>query len=104
SIYIDNIKVESSILSVSENTLDRAISMYPNPATSNVDVVINTTIGNTYQIELLNSIGQSISKTKETRFNANARQKLDVSQYGTGLYFVRITIGNQTLTKKLIVN
>ncbi|MGH1385170.1 S8 family serine peptidase [Kordia sp.] len=103
STYIDNIKVETT-LSVGENTLERAISMYPNPAKSNVDVVINTTIGNTYEIELLNSIGQTITKTKETRFNARAQQKLDVSKYGTGLYFVKITVGNQTVTKKLIVN
>ena len=101
--YIDNIKVETT-LSVSENSLERAISMYPNPAKSNVDIVINTTIGNTYEIELLNSIGQTITKTEETRFNARAQQKLDVSKYGTGLYFVKITVGNQTVTKKLIVN
>ena len=104
SMYIDNIKVESSILSIDENTLESAISMYPNPAKSNVDIVINTTIGNTYEIELLNSIGQTITKTEETRFNARAQQKLDVSKYGTGLYFVKITVGNQTVTKKLIVN
>jgi len=103
SIYIDNIRVETT-LSVGENTLDRAISMYPNPAKSNVDVIINTTLGNTYEIELLNSIGQTITKIKETRFNARAQQKLDVSKYGTGLYFVKIKVGDQSITKKLIVN
>ena len=78
--------------------------MYPNPASSNVDIIINTTIGNTYEIELLNSLGQSISKIEETRFNARAQQNLDVSQYGTGLYFVKIKVGDQVVTKKLIVN
>jgi subtilisin family serine protease len=101
--YIDNLRVETT-LSVGENELEGAISMYPNPATSNVDVVINTTVGNTYEIELLNSIGQTITKIEETRFNASARQKLDVSRYGTGLYFVKIKVGNQMVTKKLIVN
>ena len=104
NMYIDNIRVQSSTLSVAENTLEKAISMYPNPASSNVDVVINTTVGNTYEIELLNSIGQTVSKIKETRFNATAKQRLDVSQYGTGLYFVKIKVGNQMVTKKLIVN
>ncbi|WP_298417892.1 S8 family serine peptidase [uncultured Kordia sp.] len=103
STFIDNIAIEST-LSVAENALERAISMYPNPAKSNVDIIINTTIGNTYEIELLNSLGQSISKTQETRFSARAQQSLDVSQYGTGLYFVKIKVGDQVATKKLIVN
>ncbi|MBC8756914.1 S8 family serine peptidase [Kordia sp. YSTF-M3] len=103
STFVDNI-ILTKTLSVGENALDRSISMYPNPASSNVDIIINTTIGNTYEIELLNSLGQSISKIEETRFNARAQQNLDVSQYGTGLYFVKIKVGDQVVTKKLIVN
>jgi len=103
STFIDNI-VLTKTLSVGENALEKAISMYPNPAKSNVDIIINTTIGNTYEIELLNSLGQSISKIEETRFSARAQQNLDVSQYGTGLYFVKIKVGDQVVTKKLIVN
>ena len=103
STIIDNIELQST-LSVEENALERAIAMYPNPASSNVDIVINTSTGNTFEIELLNSIGQTITKIEETRFNARAQQKLDVSQYGTGLYFVKIKVGDQSVTKKLIVN
>ncbi|WP_046755276.1 S8 family serine peptidase [Kordia jejudonensis] len=103
STFVDNISIEST-LSVGENALESAISMYPNPAKSNVDIIINTTIGNTYEVELLNSLGQSISKIEETRFSARAQQRLDVSAYGTGLYFVKIKVGDQVVTKKLIVN
>ncbi len=103
STFIDNVRVEGT-LSVQENSLASAIAMYPNPASNNVDVVINTTIGNTYEIELFNSIGQTISKINETRFNATARQKIDVSRFETGLYFVKIKIGDQSVTKKLMVN
>lgn len=103
STFVDNISIEST-LSVAENTLERAISMYPNPAKSNVDIIINTTIGNTYEIELLNSLGQSISKIQETRFSVRAQQNIDVSKFGTGLYFVKIKVGDQVATKKLIVN
>ncbi|WP_298515185.1 S8 family serine peptidase [uncultured Kordia sp.] len=103
STFVDNIELQST-LSVGENTLARAIAMYPNPAKSNVDIVINTSVGNTYEIELMNSLGQTITKIEETRFNARATQNLDVSQYGTGLYFVKVKVGNQSVTKKLIVN
>ncbi|WP_114905156.1 S8 family serine peptidase [Kordia sp. SMS9] len=103
STFIDDIRVETT-LSLGENTLEKAITMYPNPATNNVDIAINTTIGNTYEIELLNSIGQTITKINETRFSASAQQKLDVSGFDTGLYFVKIKVGDQVVTKKLIVN
>ncbi|EDP96827.1 S8 family serine peptidase [Kordia algicida OT-1] len=103
STFVDNITLTKT-LSVGENALDKAIALYPNPAKSNVDVIINTNIGNTYEIELMNSIGQTISKIEETRFSARAQQRLDVSQYGTGLYFVKIKVGDQVVTKKLIVN
>ena len=103
STFIDNI-VLTRTLSVGENALEKAISMYPNPARNNVDIIINTTVGNTYEIELLNSLGQSISKIEETRFSARAQQNIDVSKFGTGLYFVKIKVGDQVITKKLIVN
>ncbi|MEM6721491.1 MAG: S8 family serine peptidase [Bacteroidota bacterium] len=103
STYVDNIRVEGT-LSVRENNLAKAITIYPNPASSDVDVLINTTVGNTYEIELLNSIGQTITKIDETRFNATAQQRLNVGSLGTGVYFVKIKVGDQMITKKLIVN
>lgn len=105
STFIDNINIiKMGSLSVAENTLDKAVYIYPNPSNDNINIIINTTIGNTYQIELFNNLGQKISTVSKTRFNARAQHNLDVSKYSSGLYFLKIKVDNQEVTKKVIVN
>ncbi len=105
STFLDNINLtkEENSLSIDENELESAISMYPNPSETEVFISINTNIGNTYQIELLNNLGQSITTISKTRFSQSAQQRLDVSKYAAGLYFVKIKVDTQEVVKKIII-
>ncbi|WP_452230553.1 S8 family serine peptidase [Lacinutrix sp. MEBiC02404] len=105
STFLDNINLTKEVnpLSIAENELENAISVYPNPSEADVFIHINTTIGNTYQIELLNNLGQNITSISKTRFSQSAQQRLDVSKYAAGLYFVKIKVDNQEVVKKLII-
>ncbi|WP_034060440.1 S8 family serine peptidase [Lacinutrix jangbogonensis] len=103
--FIDNINLTKVVitLSVDENILENAISVYPNPSKDHVNISINTTIGDTYQMELLNSLGQRVTTVSKTRFNTKAEHKLDVSSYGSGLYFLKVKINNTEVIKKIII-
>ncbi|WP_452227239.1 S8 family serine peptidase [Lacinutrix cladophorae] len=104
--FLDNINLikDENPLSITENTLEKAIYVYPNPAKEIVTISINTQIGNSYQLELFNNLGQSISTVSKTPFNNNAQHRLDVSKYAAGLYFLKIKVNNQDIIKKLIIN
>ncbi|WP_232730366.1 S8 family serine peptidase [Lacinutrix sp. Bg11-31] len=105
STFIDNITITKvdSTLSVIENLLESAISVYPNPSKEEVNIRINTTLGATYQIELLNNLGQSITTVSTTRFSGKAQHKLNISKYQSGLYFIKIKVNDSEVIKKLII-
>lgn len=105
STFIDNIILTKVVdtLSVDENILENAISVFPNPSKDHVNISIKTTIGDTYQMELLNILGQRVITVSKTRFSTKAEHKLDVSGYGSGLYFLKVIVNNIEVIKKIII-
>jgi hypothetical protein len=73
------------------------ISIYPNPATENVFVKSDFTITN---IEVLNYIGQTVY----TRHNVSEKTvKVNVANFATGVYFVKVTTTDGIKTVKITV-
>lgn len=70
-----------------------SINIYPNPASSFLTIESSSPIT---LISLVNALGIEVIKTKEL--------SLDVSNLPTGIYFVRILINNEYVSRKLIVN
>jgi hypothetical protein len=79
------------------------VTMYPNPASSEVFINLNTTIQSDVSIELFNSLGQKLQQISESEMAGKTQGVLNVSEYATGIYFVKIKSGNSTATKKLII-
>lgn len=102
STFIDNINVSAEILGVTENELT-GVSLYPNPTSEFVNVSINSTIGNTFQIKIANSLGQIIGGVDKTSFNGTTNLSIDVSNYSSGLYFITIEVDNLSTIKKLLI-
>jgi hypothetical protein len=80
-----------------------AITMFPNPATSEVFVSFDASlVSGDIEISITNSLGQVLQNRKET-LNGDNQTSFNVSNYRTGLYFVTLKAGNQITTKKLLV-
>ncbi|MFH6769078.1 T9SS type A sorting domain-containing protein [Gaetbulibacter aquiaggeris] len=73
--------------------------MYPNPTTSSKTVNIQNTTGNL--VNIYNMLGQEVFRTKLN--NSNGIQTLNLSMLQSGLYFVKVSDGQNTSVKKLIV-
>lgn len=82
-----------------EETLAALINIFPNPANNLVTVEIPAG-KNAGVCELYNIIGEAIQS-----FNAAAQQRfnIDLSNYTTGVYFLRINIDGHLITKKIIL-
>ncbi len=93
---------QNCALSVEDNVLSDLVVMYPNPASSQLFIKLENPLVEAVTIQLANSLGQSLGTWDENAFGGT-EAVLDVSGYATGLYFVTIQAGSQTLTKKLIV-
>jgi len=100
STFIDNINVEGS-LGIADQALG-TLTMYPNPTINEITLAFGTAISEAVTVVVTNNLGQTIETIERSTFNGNLLS-LNVSDYATGLYFVTVQTGNQSVTKKLIV-
>ncbi len=73
------------------------VVMYPNPVKGSL-VSISINNADTFTVEVYNVLGKQVLKQ-----TANNSTQLNTSGLKSGVYLVKITEGNQSLTKKLIV-
>jgi hypothetical protein len=75
--------------------------VYPNPASSEINISLSNANRGIYQFGLYNHLGQEL-KAGSFNFNTNSAQSLNIEELGMGVYFIKITNGNQTQTTKFI--
>ncbi len=88
-------------LSIGDNTFADAITLYPNPATQEVFINISDKTFDSYEVTILNSLGQVLDRKESV--NNESTASINVSQYPTGLYFIKIQAGKTATTKKLMI-
>ena len=85
-----------------ENKVDLNVDLYPNPATNFVTVdVYNKYNSDNMKLEILNSVGQIVSK--KSIFGQSEKVIFDVTNFSKGMYFVRISSDRINMTKKLLI-
>ncbi len=87
-----------STLSVSEFELND-ISLFPNPAKTEINLLWNES--EDVSIRIYNSLGKLMYYSKKQ--NISNVFKIDISQYASGLYFVKINNTKGEVTKKMVV-
>ncbi|MEM6718858.1 MAG: T9SS type A sorting domain-containing protein [Bacteroidota bacterium] len=95
------VAIDQASLSVEENELaSNAVQVYPNPTVNkNFTIKLNDLSGDT-DILVYNLIGSVVRQLKTTA----REEKIDLSGFAGGLYFVKITNEGRSLTKKIVVN
>jgi len=101
STFVDNINVTGT-LGVAENLLERAISLYPNPAKNEVNIVVNSDTYNSLEVQVVNNLGQ-VLQSIETNGESSNIIRLDVSNRASGFYFVNINADGVKVSKKLLI-
>jgi len=85
------------------NTEIEEINLYPNPGSYTVTVDIPANLGDTFEIRIYNSIGKLMEVIDKTSFNSSTKVLIDVSIYESGLYFLNLQVGEQSIVKKLLI-
>ncbi|ARV06037.1 hypothetical protein BTO04_04675 [Polaribacter sp. SA4-10] len=84
-------------LSVKDNSILNTFKIYPNPTNGNT-IYIKTS--NNTDVHIYNVLGKIVKSVKIT---AN-KNSIDVSKLSKGIYIVKMSIDNKSITKKLIKN
>ncbi len=85
------------VLSVDENTLNQAVSLYPNPANEKFEVRNDNQFP--LSIALYDILGNKVKSVENSQLK---KQTFSLSGLNSGVYLVEIKSGDQRIVKKLI--
>jgi subtilisin-like proprotein convertase family protein len=91
----------SNSASLNENEGGISLSIYPNPAYAELNLIYNFYSVDDVNMFMTNAVGE-IVLTKNL-IGHTGSQMIDISQLSRGVYFVHVTDGNTTRTLKVIV-
>ena len=90
----DNLVAHNNI-SVTQNV--------PNPFNGTARITVTTETAVDVTIEISNIMGQTIYTSNEGRINGSKEITLNANNMGAGVYFYTVTVGHESITKKMIV-
>ena len=93
--FVESEFSSNGILGVENNSFE-GISLYPNPATS----VINLKNAGNSDIQVYDILGKLIMSQNDISMN----QEINVANFETGTYFIKISKDNNVTTKRFVVS
>jgi len=91
---LDNEPVAISF-SVSQNA--------PNPFNGSTEITVTTETTSDVLVEVSNMLGQTLSTVQEQNINGSRTITLHAENLEAGIYFYTVTIGSESLTKKMVI-
>lgn len=105
NLYIDNFNI-SGVVGVREFENSLGLSIYPNPTNSASTVEFTSPTNSKVNVLVYDVTGRMVEQS-DLNASAGVANKYSVNTSGkltAGIYFISITIGNEKVVKKLIVN
>jgi len=97
--FLDDFNLSSSPLLINEINESSLISVFPQPAKNKLNIKINLNNIEVYTLDLYNSQGKILLSTLLNKNSENIN--LDVSQFKSGIYFIKVHSKNNLYTKKV---
>lgn len=98
SSWSDRITVATPYVGIEER-LQKAVTLYPNPATSYVDVRVDGDV-NVTGMEVYDVFGKIVRRADVC--NTSLLSRIDVSNLSNGIYFVRVKTDRGNVSKKFV--
>jgi hypothetical protein len=80
-----------------------AVSVYPNPFSETAIISVNLESSAIVTVEVMNSVGQSVSRVDYGTLTGNQNLTLDGTSLNSGVYFVHVRIGDELATKRITI-
>ena len=105
-VYIDDVNL-SGVLGVNNTTLDETnVSLYPNPANQSTTLAYHLNTKANTRIEVIDVLGKKIME-QNTANQTEGDYTVQISKQDlhlhNGIYFVKVSVDNNSITKKLII-
>lgn len=94
----------TSLIGIEDNSVVSVFSLTPNPAKNNVEVSFNINDDKDVNINIFNSLGAMVYSQNEGNLTSgNHTVNVNVSKLSSGVYYMNVKAGDNTITKKLII-
>jgi len=87
-----------------EDAKTEGISIYPNPASDILNVLLSDVSGNQITIKIYNQLGKVVYESTVKGVSANNYQQIDISNLNAGTYILQLTGENETWNRVFIKN
>jgi len=105
NIYIDDINIYSTITGIKDETKMYRLNVFPNPSEGEITLVYYLSEKNDVSFELVDVIGKQINTFRYNDINSGDHTtKISLSEYPAGVYFIKMHIGENTVTKKIVIS
>lgn len=84
---------DGTTLNTNHVVLSEHIKVYPNPVSETINIISDETID---RIELFSVLGK-------LEYTADNKNQVTVDELSTGMYLLKITIGDKQVTKRIVV-
>lgn len=104
---IDNFRINPPywVTNIETNNFKHVdFNLHPNPSNQNITISFNSIEKERHTLIIQNIKGQQVLNESIPIQNGLASKVIDVSQFKSGIYFVKVVNGSSIVTKKLVVN
>lgn len=103
SYYKIVVNPANSTQSLNPNTFS-VIQSVPNPADNACEIYYTLTSKSDVEIRLVNAIGKEVQKIRTSGNTGTNKYELNTENLAQGIYFYTISNGQNTITKRMVVN
>jgi PKD repeat protein len=104
NIYLDNINLGATVSIAEEVSQIGAFNVYPNPLENNSVVNFDLMSNTNVTVEVYSTIGQKVADVASGSMTAGEhRFAIPTNDMAPGIYFIKLTAGEQAYTKRVMV-
>ncbi len=104
NIYLDNINIGSTVGVDEQDLLSSSFSAYPNPANNLLNLSYSITQNDDVKISMFDLLGKEMANVNVGPQVAGMQtQQLNTAGLPSGIYFVKLQVGNHQVTKKVLI-
>lgn len=79
------------------------LNLFPNPAKSNFNISLTNENAEPVSYEIINAIGQTVRNEKLSASKGESLYSIEATAIESGIYFIKVTVGNAVSVKKLTI-
>ena len=102
-LEIDTVGLFGTSVSVNDIKNTTQFTVYPNPANDYTSIAISLDKTEKVILTIVDLLGKEISKEEKVLFSGGNTERLDVSNFQNGVYFINLQVGSKITTQKLVI-